>query len=256
MRDRRWREARAPGSPGAADLASPRGARRSSQAAARGTGRVVTFRQCVGGTTGGVQWRDRKQICLVQPACFLIAGRAAAASSASWRRPSAASAVQRLLAVGVQGGTGADVAGGRRTQTGRPWGRHSQARYTDSSASCSAESFSDRKGSSCVEGRGSRGRKMGWTPRRRSLSELDSKRASRPQRRVRLRVRSLRADRRLANNIGRFWEAYFRKAGADLHRAVRPRAPALAATTSCVRIIAPEARRPGWPDRGELVRDA
>jgi len=52
---------------------------------------------------------------------------------------------------------------------------------------------------------------MKWTPRRTAkiLSELEAEASDRrPQGRVRLRVRSVRADAELANNIGRFWEAY------------------------------------------------
>ena len=111
-----------------------------------------------------------------------------------------------------------------------PPGRQSQARYTDifSSLLLAEKLFSaDSRNkvlilmSDMIEDYPPYAfDKMPWTPTTtpKLLSELDAKRAIPDLRGVCVYVSGVSAPTAdLANNIGRFWEAYFRKAGADLH---------------------------------------
>jgi hypothetical protein len=117
-----------------------------------------------------------------------------------------------------------------RTQTAAALGRQSQARYTDifSSLLLAEKLFSaDSRNkvlilmSDMIEDYPPYAfDKMPWTPATtpKLLSELDAKRAIPDLRGVCVYVSGVSAPTAdLANNIGRFWEAYFRKAGADLH---------------------------------------
>lgn len=117
-----------------------------------------------------------------------------------------------------------------RTQTAEALGRASQARYTDIFSSLllaeklySAESR--RKVlilmSDMIEDYPPYAfDRMAWTPTTtpKLLSELEAKRAIADLRGVCVYVSGVSAPTaELATNIGRFWEAYFRKAGADMH---------------------------------------
>ena len=117
-----------------------------------------------------------------------------------------------------------------RTQTAAALGRHSQARYTDifSSLLLAEKLFSaDSRNkvlilmSDMIEDYPPYAfDKMPWTATTtpKLLAELDAKRAIPDLRGVCVYVSGVSAPTAdLANNIGRFWEAYFRKAGADLH---------------------------------------
>jgi hypothetical protein len=117
-----------------------------------------------------------------------------------------------------------------RTQTAEALGRASQARYTDifSSLLVAEKLFSaeDRRKvlilmSDMIEDYPPYAfDRMAWTPTTTSkiLSELGAQRAIPDLRGVCVYVSGVSApSAELANNIGRFWEAYFQKAGADLH---------------------------------------
>ncbi len=117
-----------------------------------------------------------------------------------------------------------------RTQTADALGRNSQARYTDifSSLLLAEKLFSAETRrkvlilmSDMIEDYPPYAfDRMAWTPTTtpKLLSELEAKRAIADLRGVCVYVSGVSAPTaELATNIGRFWEAYFKKAGADMH---------------------------------------
>jgi hypothetical protein len=117
-----------------------------------------------------------------------------------------------------------------RTQTAAALARSSQARYTDifSSLQVAEKLFSAESRrkvlilmSDMIEDYPPYAfDRMAWTPATTAkiLSDLEAKRGIADLRGVCVYVSGVSAPTAdLANNIGRFWEAYFQKAGADLH---------------------------------------
>lgn len=117
-----------------------------------------------------------------------------------------------------------------RTETAEALARKSQARYTDifSSLLIAEKLFSAEHRrkvlilmSDMIEDYPPYAfDRMAWTPTtaQKLLSELEAKRGIADLRGVCVYVSGVSApSAELANNIGRFWEAYFQKAGADLH---------------------------------------